>query len=74
MFLILYHDTEQNQPYMLRGKRPDRVGRVKSLGLRKFKHKLSTLTSKQQQPRLGHRVGDKLGRKLSAVVEENEEY
>jgi len=61
---------------MLRGKRPDRAAYTSSkssskvIKIRKGKTKASA--SVALIPRLGHRVGDKVGRKLSSVVEEGE--
>ena len=53
--LVLYLHHDPSYPYMLHGTRP----------------KLPLLPDLQVAPRLGHRVGSKRGRKLSAVLEED---
>ena len=54
--LMLYLHHDSSYPYMLHGSRP----------------KLKPLPDLQIAPRLGHRVGSKRGRKLSAVMEEDD--
>jgi len=73
VFLILYHDNDQ-QPYMLKGKRPDVYSVISTISPKAPRHikkgKTRASAAVIRVPRLGHHVGDKLGRKLSSVEEE----